>query len=52
MFRFRMREFGQLKIRYRGLANITMQLHALLALSFLWMLSQSLLSEAREGVRL
>lgn len=46
-----MRQFWQLRVLVRGLAKITMQLHALLARSFLWMFSQSLLSEALEGVR-
>jgi hypothetical protein len=47
-----MRQFWQLRVLYRGLAKNTMQLHAHLARSFLWMISRSLLREAREGVRL
>jgi transposase, IS5 family len=36
-FRVIKRQFGQVKLRYRGLAKNTAQLHTLFALSNLWM---------------
>ena len=37
------RQFGYVKVRYRGLAKNTAQLHTLLALSNLWMARRSLM---------
>jgi len=36
-FRIIKRQFGDVKVRYRGLAKITAQLHTLFALVNLWM---------------
>lgn len=36
-FRVIKRQFGHVKVRYRGLAKNTAQLHTLFALSNLWM---------------
>ena len=41
------RQFGHVKVRYRGLAKNTAQLHTLFALSNLWMVRRTLLREAR-----
>ena len=46
-FRVIKRQFGHVKVRYRGLAKNTAQLHTLFALSNLWMVRRTLLSEAR-----
>jgi len=46
-FRVIKRQFGHVKLRYRGLAKNTAQLHTLFALSNLWMVRRRLLSEAR-----
>jgi IS5 family transposase len=46
-FRVIKRQFGHLKVRYRGLAKNTAQLHTLFALSNLWMARRTLLQEAR-----
>jgi IS5 family transposase len=37
------RQFGHMKVRYRGLAKNTAQLHTLFALSNLWMVRRRLL---------
>lgn len=42
-FRVIKRQFGHMKVRYRGLAKNTAQLHTLFALSNLWMARQRLL---------
>ena len=42
-FRVIKRQFGQLKVRYRGLMKNTRQLHTLFALSNLWMARQRIL---------
>lgn len=46
-FRVIKRQFGYVKVRYRGLAKNTAQLHTLFALSNLWMARRALLREAR-----
>jgi transposase, IS5 family len=44
-FRVIKRQFGHTKVRYRGLAKNTMQLHTLFALSNLWMVRKVIYSE-------
>lgn len=44
-FRVIKRQFGHLKVRYRGLAKNTQQLHTLFALSNLWMVRRRILQE-------
>ena len=44
-FRVIKRQFGHVKVRYRGLAKNTAQLHTLFALSNLWMVRRTLLQE-------
>lgn len=46
-FRVIKRQFGHVKVRYRGLAKNTAQLHTLFALSNLWMVRRTLLQELR-----
>ena len=46
-FRVTKRQFGHVKVRYRGLAKNTAQLHTLFALSNLWMVRRTLLQEIR-----
>lgn len=46
-FRVIKRQFGHVKVRYRGLAKNTAQLHTLFALSNLWMVRRTLLQEKR-----
>lgn len=46
-FRVIKRQFGHVKVRYRGLAKNTAQLHTLFALSNLWMVRRPLLQGAR-----
>ena len=46
-FRVIKRQFGHAKVRYRGLAKNTAQLHTLFALSNLWMVRRTLLQGAR-----
>ena len=46
-FRVIKRQFGHVKVRYRGLAKNTAQLHTLFALSNLWMVHRTLLQEMR-----
>jgi len=46
-FRVIKRQFGHVKVRYRGLAKNTAQLHTLFALSNLWMVRRKLLQEIR-----
>lgn len=46
-FRVIKRQFGYVKVRYKGLAKNTAQLHTLFALSNLWMARRRLLSGAR-----
>ena len=46
-FRVIKRQFGHVKVRHRGLAKNTAQLHTLFALSNLWMVRRTLLREAR-----
>ncbi len=41
------RQFGHVKVRYRGLAKNTAQLYTLFALSNLWMVRRTLLQEMR-----
>jgi len=41
------RQFGHMKVRYRGLAKNTAQLHMLFALSNRWMVRHTLLQERR-----
>jgi IS5 family transposase len=43
-FRVIKRQFGHVKVRYRGLAKNTEQLHTLFALSNLWMARRRLLN--------
>jgi len=43
-FRVIKRQFGHVKVRYRGLAKNTAQLHVLFALSNLWMVRKRLLT--------
>lgn len=45
-FRIIKRQFGHLKVRYRGLMKNTQQLHTLFALSNLWMTRERLMREA------
>ncbi|UWD90276.1 IS5 family transposase [Ralstonia pseudosolanacearum] len=45
-FRVIKRQFGHLKVRYRGLMKNTQQLHTLFALSNLWMMRERLMREA------
>lgn len=45
-FRVIKRQFGHVKVRYRGLAKNTARLHTLFALSNLWMVRRTLLQEA------
>ncbi len=47
-FRVIKHQFGHVKVRYRGLAKNTAQLHTLFALSNLWMVRRTLLQEMRE----
>lgn len=42
-FRVIKRQFGHVKVRYRGLAKNTAQLHTLFALSNLWMVRRDLM---------
>ncbi|GKS77324.1 hypothetical protein AVME950_20530 [Acidovorax sp. SUPP950] len=42
-FRVIKRQFGRIKVRYRGLAKNTAQLHTLFALANLWMVRRKLL---------
>jgi hypothetical protein len=46
-FRVIKRQFGHVKVRYRGLVKNTAQLHTLFALSNLWMVRRTLLQEWR-----
>ena len=46
-FRVIKRQFGHVKVRYRGLVKNTAQLHTLFALSNLWMVRRTLLQEMR-----
>lgn len=46
-FRVIKRQFGHVKVRYRGLAKNTAQLHTLFALSNLWMVRRTLLQGPR-----
>ncbi len=46
-FRVIKRQFGHLRVRYRGLIKNTQQLHTLFALSNLWMMRGRLMREAR-----
>ena len=46
-FRVIKRQFGHVKVRYRGLAKNTAQLHTLFALSNLWMMRRALLQGLR-----
>ena len=46
-FRVIKRQFGHVKVRYRGLAKNTAQLHTLFALSNLWIVRRTLLQEMR-----
>ena len=46
-FRVIKRQFGHVKVRYRGLSKNTAQLHTLFALSNLWMVRRTLLQEMR-----
>jgi IS5 family transposase len=46
-FRVIKRQFGHIKVRYRGLAMNTAQLHTLFALTNLWMVRRKLM--ARDG---
>ncbi|GAB4088316.1 hypothetical protein GCM10028785_09850 [Hydrogenophaga soli] len=46
-FRVIKRQFGHVKVRYRGLLKNTAQLHTLFALSNLWMVRHTLLQEMR-----
>jgi len=47
-FRVIKRQFGHVKVRYRGLAKNTAQLHTLFALSNLWMARRRLLQRLQE----
>jgi len=47
-FRVIKRQFGYVKVRFRGLTKNTAQLMTLLALSNLWMARRHLLAEAGE----
>ena len=46
-FRVIKRQFGHVKVRYRGMAKNTAQLHTLFALSNLWMVRRTLLQAMR-----
>lgn len=46
-FRVIKRQFGNVKVRFRGLAKNTTQLHTLFALPNLWMMRRTLLQELR-----
>ena len=46
-FRVIKRQFGHLKVRYRGLMKNTQQLHTLFALSNLWMMRRRILQAAK-----
>ena len=46
-FRVIKRQFGHVKVRYRGLMKNTAQLHTLFALSNLWMARHRLLNRAQ-----
>ena len=46
-FRVIKRQFGHVKVRYRGLAKNTVQLKVLFALSNLWMVRQTLMAQVR-----
>jgi IS5 family transposase len=46
-FRVIKRQFGHVKVRYRGLMKNTAQLHTLFALSNLWMVRKQLLNMQR-----
>lgn len=46
-FRVIKRQFGHLKVRYRGLMKNTQQLHTLFALSNLWMVRGQLMREPK-----
>jgi IS5 family transposase len=46
-FRVIKRQFGHVKVRCRGLAKNTAQLHTLFALSNLWMVRRTLLKDLR-----
>jgi IS5 family transposase len=46
-FRVIKRQFGHVKVHYRGLTRNTAQLHTLFALSNFWMVRRTLLEEAR-----
>jgi IS5 family transposase len=45
-FRVVKRQFGYVKVRYRGLAKNTAQLHTLFALANIWMVRRQLLATA------
>lgn len=44
-FRVVKRQFGHTKVRYRGLAKNTAQLHTLFALTNLWMVRRQLMAQ-------
>lgn len=46
-FRVIKRQFGYVKVRYRGLAKNTAQLHTLFALSNLWMARSKLIQKVQ-----
>jgi IS5 family transposase len=46
-FRVIKRQFGHLKVHYRGLMKNTQQLHTLFALSILWMMRRRILQHAK-----
>lgn len=46
-FRVIKRQFGHVKVRYRGLAKNTAQLKVLFALSNLWMVRRAVVAEVR-----
>ena len=48
-FRVIKRQFGHVKVRYRGLAKNTAQLRTLFALSNLWMVRKRLLNMGAQG---
>ena len=52
LFRAIERPFGQLKVRYRGLAKNTAQLHTLFALSNMWMVPRFIAAGMRARMRL
>jgi transposase, IS5 family len=45
-FRVIKRQFGHVKVRYRGFMKNTLQLHTLFALSNLWMARRRILNES------